>query len=468
MPARKVLETIKREELIQKGDRILVALSGGADSVTLLHILKALEKELDIEIFAAHLNHQIRGASAHWDALFSYRFCKKINVPCFLSAVNVPQLAKEKKLTMEEAAREARYSMLFGLKDRLLLDKIAVAHNLDDQAETILMRILRGTGLNGLKGIDYKRPDGLIRPLMDLKRYEIEEYCELNGLSFQMDETNFENAYTRNKIRMELLPFIEDRFACNIKEILSRMAYGLREDGEYLENESKKIFDDIHHPIEDYAVKFELEALEQHPSSVMKRLLKFAYTQLNGSGEGLEFIHLEDAIRLIRNPKEELMFNFPRGIILEKKGYNLYITKRPIDQESIIFEHEVAIDGITLIPELSLEVEAKVMTKERCKLLSSGTNIKAFDLDKINGKLIVRGRRVGDRIKPLGFSGTKKLKDIFINKKVPQHQRARTPIFCDEEKIIWVVGYEISDESKIDENTNQVVRITIKPISKND
>ncbi len=117
---------------------------------------------------------------------------------------------------------------------------------------------------------------------------------------------------------------------------------------------------------------------------------------------------------------------------------------------------------MTKIPELDLEIEARVMSKEKCKLLSSGTNIKAFDLDKIKGTLMVRGRKVGDRIKPLGFSGTKKLKDIFIDKKVPQMQRARTPIFCDDEKIIWVVGYEISDESKIDESTNQVVRITIK------
>ncbi len=462
MPAKKALETIKREGLIQNGDRILVALSGGADSVTLLHILKNLEKDLDIEVFAAHLNHQIRGASAHGDALFSYRFCKEIEVPCFLRSIDVPAIAKEKKLTMEEAAREARYSMLFELKKRFRIDKIALAHNLDDQAETILMRILRGTGLNGLKGIEYKREDGLIRPLLDLKRYEIEEYCELQKLRYQTDETNLENIYTRNKIRLELLPFIEDHFACNIKEILSRMAYGLREDGEYLEIESKKIYDDLHIDVEDYAVKFEMENLENLPSSIVKRLLRYAYAQLLGSAEGLEFIHLEDAIRIIHNPKNELMLNFPRGVILEKKGYNLYITKRAIDQESIIFEHEIIFDGVTKIPELDLEIEARVMSKEKCKLLSSGTNIKAFDLDKIKGTLMVRGRKVGDRIKPLGFSGTKKLKDIFIDKKVPQMQRARTPIFCDDEKIIWVVGYEISDESKIDESTNQVVRITIK------
>lgn len=468
MPIKKVLDTIKREHLIEKGERILVGFSGGADSASLLHMLKSLEKELEIEIFAAHLNHQIRGVAAHEDALFSYRESKLLNVPCFLRSVNVPLLAREEKMTIEEAARSARYQMFFDLKKTLGIDKIAVAHNLDDQAETLLMRILRGTGLNGLKGMEYIRKDGVIRPLLDIKRYEIEDYCNVNNISYQTDETNFENNYTRNKIRLDLFPFIENEFACNIKEVLSRMANGLREDSDYLEQVSKTIFKELSLGVDDYAIRFDLDALDNIPGSIIKRLLRLAYIELTGSGDALESIHLEDAMKIFKSSKNELMTNFPKGIIVEKKGYNFYVSKKPIEDEKIEFEYLITMDGVTRIPELSLEIDARIMSKEKCKLLSSSSNIKSFDLNKIKGDLIVRSRQIGDRIKPVGFSGTKKIKDIFIDKKIPRNIREHIPIFADEEKIIWVFGHEISDESKIDEYTETVVRLTVKSVEKND
>ncbi len=466
MLTKKVLDTIKRENLVQTGDRILVALSGGADSMTLLHVLKSLQKELGIKVFSAHLNHQIRGVEAHSDALFSYRASREMDIRCFLSSVNVPDLAMDKKLTIEEAARFARYNMLFELMKKLRCNKIATAHNLDDQAETLIMRILRGTGLNGLKGIEYKRADGVIRPLMDIKRYEIEEYCRLNDIHYITDNTNLENSYTRNKIRLELLPFIEEHFACNIKEILSRMSNGIREDSRYLEENASKSFDELHQKIEDYAIKFELDGLDNLPDTIIKRMLKLAYAELLGSAEGLEYIHLDDALKIIKNPKSELMTNFPKGITVEKKGYNLYVTEKPIVDEDIDFEYEINLNGTTEIPELALQIDARTMSREKCKLLSSSSNIKAFDIDKINGKLVVRNRRVGDKIKPLGFSGTKKVKDIFIDKKIPQQNRNRIPIFADDNKVIWILGHDISDESKIGEGTKKVVRLTVKPMAK--
>lgn len=468
MPVKKVLETIRRERLIEKGERILVAFSGGADSVSLLAILKGLEDELDIEVFAAHLNHQIRSVEAHEDALFSYRTSRSIGVPCFLRSINIPLLAKEGKMTIEEAARSARYQMFFELKEKLGIDKIAVAHNMDDQAETILMRIMRGTGLNGLKGMDYKRKDGVIRPLLDVKRYEIEDYCRLNNISYQTDKTNFENEYTRNKIRLDLFPFIEEEFACNIKEALSRMANGLREDSTYLEDLSHTIFKENAQEIEDYAISFELDALESIDPSIVKRLLKISYAQLTGSAEGLESIHLDEGMKIIKSSKQDLMTNFPKGIIAEKKGYNFYVSKKPIEEEKITFEYILDMNGITMIPELSIEIDARIMSKAKCKLMSSGSSIKSFDLDKIKGDLVVRNRHAGDRIRPLGFSGTKKLKDLFIDKKVPKSMRERIPIFVDDEKVIWVLGHEISEESKIDEDTKKVVRLTVRPIAKND
>lgn len=466
MLKKKLLNTNQREMLIKKGDKVLVAFSGGPDSSCLLHMLANLREELGIELYAAHLNHQIRGVDAHKDALLAYRESIALGVPCFLTTKNVPQLANEKKLTLEEAARDARYEMLFELKERLGIDKIAVAHNLDDQAETVLMRVMRGTGLYGLKGMAYKRADGVIRPIMDIKRHEIEAYCKEHNLHTAMDKTNNEDEYTRNKIRLLLLPYIEENYAPNIKEILSRMANGLREDSDYIDNAACELYNEISINHEDYAVKFEMEAIEAIPTAILKRLIKQAYLNLTGSNEGLEAIHLEDALKIISNSRSELKVNLPKGIIAEKKGYNFYVTKKPLEIKTLNFEYEIPLGSVIEVPELGVKVEAKIMSKERCKLLPSRANTRAFDLDKIDGKLVIRNRKAGDKIKPIGLGGTKKLKDIFIDKKIPRDARERIPIIADDTKIIWIVGHDMGEESKIEEATKEVVRITVKPIEK--
>lgn len=467
MPKKKLLETVKRERLIEEGDKVLVAFSGGPDSSCLLHILLSLREELGIDLYSAHLNHQIRGIDAHKDALFAYRESKAMGIPCFLYSVDVPELAKKERLSVEEAAREARYKILFELKEMLAIDKIATAHNLDDQAETVLMRIMRGTGLNGLKGMAYKRPDGLIRPLMDIKRYEIEDYCEKNKINVTIDQTNEEDEYTRNKIRLHLLPYIEEDYSSNIKDILSRMANSLREDSEYIDSIAKDLYDDLGQDYKNHARKFEVEAIENIPLPILKRIIREAYADLSGSAEGLEAIHMDDAIRLIKNPKTDLMMNMPKGIIVEKKGYNLYVTNKPLEKEVVSFEYHIKLNSVIEVPELGIKIEARVMSKERCKLLTSSSQTKAFDLSKIEGDLKVRVRKPGDRIKPLGLGGTKKLKDLFIDKKVPRDARDRIPIIADNSKILWVVGHEMADDYKITDATEEVVRITVKPIKTN-
>ena len=464
MPTKKLLETIKREGLIEKGDKVLVAFSGGPDSSCLLHMLWTLKDELGIELYSAHLNHRIRGLDAHRDALLAYRESKALGVACFLYSEDVPSYADKSKLSMEEAAREIRYKMLFDLKEKVAINKIATGHNLDDQAETILMRIMRGTGLKGLKGMAYKRPDGLIRPIMDYKRHEIEEYCKSNQIRTALDKTNQEDEYRRNKIRLQLLPYIEEAYAPNIKEILSRMANGLREDSDYIDNISRSLYHQAAQKQGDYALKFDMETIDSTPPPILKRLIRLAYAELTGSAEGLEAIHLDDSLRIIKNPKTDLMTNLPKGIIAEKKGYNFYVTSKAIKNDILYFEHKIKLNASTEVPELAIKIEARTMSKERCKLLTSNNNTKAFDLGRIEGDLIVRTRKPGDKIKPLGLGGTKKLKDIFIDKKIPRDAREKIPIIADNSKIIWIAGHEISDESKLTDATQEVVRITIKPI----
>ena len=394
--------------------------------------------------------------------------CDSLGIRCFLKSVDVPSYAKEKKLTMEEAARILRYEMLFQLKKETGSDKIAVAHNLDDQAETVMMRIMRGTGLNGLKGMDYRRPDGIIRPLMDVLKADIEKYCKDNQLEPRIDHTNLEDEYTRNKIRIHLLPYIEKEYASNIKEILSRMANSLREDSQYIESTADEIYERVSSVIDRDTVRIDLDLIESEDISITKRILRNAYRQIEGSYNGLETVHLDDILDLIQSSRKEARINLPKGIIADRKASYLYITRNEIKTELIEYEIEIPINSSIIIEELGIKVEAQKISKEKSKLFSTGNCTKSFDVEKISGKLTIRNRRNGDKIKPLGLGGTKKVKDILIDSKVPLEKRNSVPVICDEEKILWLAGYCMSDEAKISDSTKDVVRISIKNIKIND
>lgn len=458
----KVLETIRRENLIEPNDKILVALSGGADSMTLLTILNELKSKLNITIYAAHLNHQIRGYEAHSDAIFSYRECKKNGIPCFLKSIDVVKFAKESKISIEEAARKIRYDLLFEIKNRLKLDKIAIAHNQDDQAETVLMRICRGTGISGLKGIQYKRRDGVIRPLLDVSREEIEKYCHENKVPYITDSTNEKEIYTRNKVRLSLIPYLEENYSPNIKTHLSKLAQNVKEDDSFIEKIVDSHYRTNHTKISDFAIKFEVDYLINLDLTIKKRMIKRAYMELNAGVEGIENIHLEDAIKILNSSKTNSSINFPNGITIEKIYNDFYITKKEMQFESKNFEYLIELNKETYIPELDIKIETKIISRDATnRLNTSSTNVKSFDFDKISGNLFVRNRRQGDKIKSLGSSGTKKVKDIFIDKKIPNHKKDEIPIIVDEKKLIWIYGHYMSDDAKIDETTKTILKISI-------
>ena len=247
----KTLSTIKKYNLIEKGDKIVLGLSGGPDSVCLLHLLNRMKDVLDIEVYAAHLNHQIRGMEAQKDALYVSDLCERLGITFFVKSIDVPKYCKENKLSIEEGARKLRYEMFFEIKESLNADKIAIAHNMNDQAETVLMRMMRGTGLQGLKGIDYMRDGVIIRPILDIERADIEAYCEEHKLTPRIDATNLETIYTRNKIRLELIPYMKENFNSNVTESIVRMSNSLKSDNDFIEEEAIKAFDKVSSKNED-------------------------------------------------------------------------------------------------------------------------------------------------------------------------------------------------------------------------
>jgi tRNA(Ile)-lysidine synthase len=229
-----VLKTIKENNMFDKGDRVIVAVSGGPDSITLLHILYKLREELSISIFVAHINHCLRGEESDKDEEYVKKFCENLNIEFSSKRVNIDEIAKVKNISSESAGREARYEFFKELRKKFSAQKVAIAHNANDQAETILMRIMRGTGTEGLIGIKPVRDAVFVRPLINSTRNQIEEYCLKNNLSPRIDKTNLEAIYARNKVRLQLIPYIQHNFNKDIINVLNRLSYTAKVDNEYL------------------------------------------------------------------------------------------------------------------------------------------------------------------------------------------------------------------------------------------
>lgn len=239
---KKVMSYIKDNNLIKSGDKVLVALSGGPDSVCLLNILYNLKAELNIEIGAAHLNHLLRDKDAFEDEEYVKTLCKSLDIPCFVKRVDINKYSKDKKMSSEMAGRDARYNFFDDIVKDEGYTKIATAHNANDQAETILFRLMRGSGIEGLCGIKVRR-DKIIRPILCLSRKEVEEYIEINNLKPRIDKTNFEKIYNRNKIRLDMIPYIKENFNEDIIQTLNRMSVLLQKDNEFIENSARSFYE---------------------------------------------------------------------------------------------------------------------------------------------------------------------------------------------------------------------------------
>lgn len=456
-----VRQTIKRENLIEKNDKILIALSGGPDSICLLDIMIKLKDEYNLTLYAAHLNHRIRGIDAQEDSLFCQKICKKNNVTFFVKNIDIPELAVQQSRGVEEVARDVRYDMFFDIKNKLGINKIAVAHNLDDQAETMLMKMFRGSGIQGLRGIDYKRKDGIIRPLLDIYKSQINEYCDVNNLNPRIDKTNFESDYSRNKVRLDLIPYIENNYCENIKQILSRTANVIRDDYNYIEKVSKEHYELLVKNKSDDEIILDLPLLKNTDTAIQKRVIRLAILDIMGNLNNIENVHIVDSLSLLEKSDGKII-NLPKNLKAYIKNEDYIITTKNQENEEITYEYKIEIDGKTVVNEIGLTVTTSVLPAKDSLALPVSKYIKVFDYDKIVGSLYVRSRKIGDKLSPIGLTGTKKIKDILINKKIPADTKYMFPIISDDEQILWLLGYRISENYKIDDSTQRVIRIQLE------
>ena len=298
----KVLETIRKYNLIVDGDKIVLGVSGGPDSICMLDNLREVKEEqiIEFEIYVAHINHMIREEAID-DEKYVQEYCKKYYIECFVKRADVQKIASEKKIGTEEAGRKVRYDFFEEVLQKTESNKIAIAHNKNDKIETIIMHLLRGSGLSGLKGIEPIRDNKYIRPLLECERTEIEQYCEDKKLNPRIDKTNFENEYTRNKIRNIVIPYIKKEFNPNIIQTLSRLSDLAADESNYIELQTQKAFEKILIAKEKEQITLNLKEFNKQDKVIKNRLILYTTKELMGSTQGIEKIHIEDIIKLCQN-----------------------------------------------------------------------------------------------------------------------------------------------------------------------
>ena len=329
----KVFETIKKYNLINQTDKLILAVSGGPDSIAMLDILYnlKLENELmkNIDFIVCHVNHMIR-KEADEDEKFVKNFCTKINIPFFSKKINIPEISKIEKKGLEETARIERYKFFDEIMQKTGANKIAIAHNKNDKIETIIMNVLRGSGSSGLIGIEPIKNQKYIRPLIECERTEIEEYCIKRNLQPKIDKTNFDNHYTRNKIRNVVIPYIKEEFNPNIINTIGRLSDLIKEEEEYIENQVINVYNQI--LINDKNEKqiiLDLKKFNLQEKVIKSRILLYTITRLLGTSKGIEKIHIEDVIKLCENNIGNKYLTPNKNLkILVKNGQIYFINQR--------------------------------------------------------------------------------------------------------------------------------------------
>lgn len=413
----KIKNTIEKYGLIEKGDRVLIGLSGGADSVCLTHTLYLLQDKLGIKIYTAHMNHCIRGDAADSDEHFAAEFSKSLGIDCISEKQDVRGYAETKGISEETAGRELRYAFFERVMKELGLNKIATAHNKNDNAETILMHFMRGSGITGLCGIPFKRGN-IVRPMLEITRDEIEQYCEKNNLKYVTDSTNSETVYTRNKIRLDLIPKIQSEFNPGFINTITRNSVLISEEADYIEREADKVCKEI----ENNSISLDCfaknhDAISRH---VIMRMIKSS-----GIGD-ISAEYTQSVLELAKTGRSGAQISLPDGRIAKIEYGRLIIGKN--EEETAPFEYDIPIGKTVFIKEMGISVKAEI---------SDGKDV--FSGDE-NSRIVIRSRREGDVFYLVGMEGSKKVKKYFIDKKITRSERLKTGILTIDNEIAWIIG----------------------------
>ena len=450
-------------------------MSGGADSMGLLFVLKHLEKEMGLSLTAVHVHHGLRGAEADGDAALVQEFCKRWEIPLELHYVDIRSVAKTRGLSLEEAGREERYRIFTQVLKKTGAQVIAVAHQKEDQAETVMLHLLRGAGLDGLCGMEM-RQGAIIRPLLHVSRKEILCFLEEHHIDYRMDSSNLTCDYTRNRIRNELFPLIKESFSVDFNEQLVRLSKLIGDDRRFLEQAAREAFESclIEEGVRDLkvdSVVLSIEKLKSCPDALIKRIIRLAWERISTNRKNLEWIHVSKVLELLGKGTGKSL-NLPREVVA-KVSYGQLILRRVIREESRStfrvnpYTYPVVPEGTTFAQEAGGILSGMVMPAKEAYLrygrpdtIKEKDLVQLFDYDKLKGGITLRNRCEGDRIHLRGSIGEKKLKEYFIDAKVPSEQRSSIPLVATDNKVVWVVGRRTSQDFRASDETQRVWVLT--------
>jgi tRNA(Ile)-lysidine synthase len=460
----RVRATIRAHDLARADTRVLVAVSGGSDSVALAYLLADLAARGVLKVAGlAHLNHQLRAAAVA-DEEFCGALAARLGWPFLSHGEDVAARARAERRSLEDAARAARYEFLEDARQRCHADVVALGHTRDDQAETLLLRLIRGAGARGLAGM-HPRNGTIIRPLLECRRAELRAYLAELGVEFVHDTTNDDVSIPRNRVRAELLPLLERRFNPSIVDVLADEADIAREEWTWMDAAVREASRElVRHP-DDRVWTVHAAGLDALPLALARMVVRGALVQA-ASGKHVSLHHVESALRLARVDAGRV--DGP-AVSVERVGDTLVLTSKstpggPNEGQANLFRYSLSIPGEVALAEAACVVSAEAAASLGSAVLSSSAT-GVVRLDRCRTPLAVRNRRPGDRFRPLGLGGRKKLQDYFVDKKVPRQHRDRVPLVVDEnDRIIWVAGHGIDDEFRVTDSSQAVLILRLTQV----
>jgi tRNA(Ile)-lysidine synthase len=455
--AERVLDSIRRQALLRRGGRVVVALSGGSDSVALLRLLKELESCGELTVAgAAHLNHGLREEADH-DQEFCRALAADLEVPFHAAFEDVRERAERQRTSLEDAGRQARYVFFERIADELKADAIATGHTQDDQAETFLLRLLRGAGPRGLSGI-HPRAGRVVRPLLEVSHESLRAYLASIDQPFCEDATNADVAIPRNRVRHELLPLLEARFSPAIKEILAREASIARDDEDRLEREAIDLANSIVLPVRG-SVEVDRSALVALHPALAVRVARLALQQM-APDRFVSFDHIERFLELARRQDQHGALSLP-GQHVVRRGDTLLLSQTPFQPFSNSLQVSLSIPGEVVFDDWAISASGDTQSgqsigtvKVECPRFSA-----VVDAGRVTLPLSVRSRKPGDRFRPLGMGGReRKLQDVLVDRKIPRERRDSLPLVVDgSDRILWIVGEAVAEDFRVTEPSQAVI-----------
>lgn len=457
----RVLHFIHDKHLVSKRQKLLVAVSGGPDSVCLLHILAKLRKELGVSLHVAHLNHQLRGADADADAQYVAELAQQLDIPATIERRDVNAYQARQRLSPEEAAREVRYTFLTQVAEDTGADRATIGHTVNDHIETILLHLIRGTGTKGLQGLQpcgrwptAKSSLTIIRPLLKISRQETADYCQHHQLMPRLDASNLSLSPLRNRIRHQLLPLLQS-YNPQVTEALLRTARIAADDLAFLNGEATRLWDEIVQEYENTIVLDKARFLELSPA-LKRHLLRTSIEKLLGNLKDIEARHIKEIMDALTKPAGKKI-SLPGGLIFSVEYNKFLLGSDPAALSPfpiLSTESPLKIPGETQLP--GWHVTASIINQVQAMVKDNDLTA-YFDFDKVGNKITIRRLQPGDRFQPLGMSQPKKLNEFMIDAKIPGAWRQRIPIVSSTEQILWVVGWRIDERAKVTDVTREIL-----------